>query len=55
MEKPRKVSELTDRELLERSVLYARQTSENTGFIKNYLIAMLIISVVAAIIVMSEL
>lgn len=46
----KKISEHTDRELLEKATLFAKITSDNTTFIKNYLIVMSIISIIGAIV-----
>ena len=47
---PKKITDYTDRELLEKSVLCAKVTAENTTFLKNYLIWMTVLSVGAIVI-----
>lgn len=47
----KKVSEHTDRELLEKATMFAKITSDNTTFIKNYLIVISIISIIGVILI----
>ena len=51
----KKVSDYTDRELLEKATLFAKTTSENTTFIKNYLIVMIGLSIIGAIVIIAQL
>ncbi|MEK9158329.1 MAG: hypothetical protein AAB638_04090 [Patescibacteria group bacterium] len=50
----KKVTDYTDRELLEKSAQFAKTTAENTTFIKNYLIVMLVLSVLGAIVIAAQ-
>jgi hypothetical protein len=49
MEK-KKLSEHTERELTEKILLYSKLTSENTTFIKNFLIVWIVLSIIGAVI-----
>ena len=50
--KVKKMTEsLSDRELMEWNVTYAKNISDNTNWIKGYFIATIVISVIAVIII----
>ena len=51
----KQVSEYTDRELLEKATVFAKTTAENTTFIKNYMIVMIVLSIIGAIVIMAKL
>ena len=50
----KKITDYTDRELLEKSTLFAKTTAENTTFIKNCLIAILVLSIIGAVIIAAQ-
>ena len=50
----KKISDYTDRELFEKSTLFAKMTAENTTFIKNCVIAMLVLSIIGAVIIVVQ-
>lgn len=49
------VSEYTDRELLEKTAMFMKETADNTSFIKMYLIIMTVISIIGSIVIISKL
>ena len=51
----KKVSEYTDRELLEKATMFAKTTADNTTVIKNYLIVMIVLSIIGAIVIAAQL
>lgn len=46
----KKVSEHSDRELLEKIAMNSKSISENTGFIKTFLIISLVLSVIYVVV-----
>jgi hypothetical protein len=50
----KKVTEYTDRELLEKATMLAKTTADNTTFIKNYLIVIIVLSIIGAIAIVAQ-
>ncbi|SMG18219.1 hypothetical protein SAMN05661096_01041 [Marivirga sericea] len=52
MAESKKVSELSEKELLERIAISNKQIASNTGFIKNFLLFVISVSIAIAIVMM---
>lgn len=50
----KKVTDYTDRELLEKSTLLAKTTAENTTFIKICFIVLLVLSIIGATVIVVQ-
>lgn len=50
MEKQKPISEHSEKELLEKILLYSKKTSDNTGFLKVALIVWLVLTIIGLVI-----